>query len=186
MRVDRSRAHLTNRGCFRPAAGVLALMLALVPSSADSQFISQSTSSRNLLEGNWQSCQEPPSGAYSERVYDHVVNGVGQFEVHLGPRREFALFQGVQDEHRDHASPENLLQPYRVPLEGTRAKHRWEIPSLNVVLHRHARWRGANRLRELVRPAGAAREDIVVASRLDCARPLPRLPSSTPNARISG
>ena len=48
---------------------------------------------RNILEGNWQSCRER-DGQYTERVYDHVVNGVGQFEVHMGPRREFAIFTG--------------------------------------------------------------------------------------------
>jgi len=32
-----------------------------------------------------------------ERVYDHLVNGVGQFEVHMGPRREFAIFEGPQE-----------------------------------------------------------------------------------------
>jgi hypothetical protein len=109
------------------------VLFVLVGRPAFAQFISQLTSSRHLLEGNWQSCQEPPNGVYSERVYDHVVGGAGQFEVHMGPRREFAVFQGVQDEHRDHSSPDNLLRPYRVPLEGTRAKHRWEIPTLNVV-----------------------------------------------------
>src|ERR1019366_4331521 len=66
---------------------------------------------RNILEGNWQSCRER-DGSYAERVYDHVVNGVGQFEVHMGPRREFAIFKGVQDEHRDHESAENLLKPF--------------------------------------------------------------------------
>jgi len=62
----------------------------------------------------------------------HMVNGVGQFEVHLGPKREFAIFKGVQDEHRDHDSTDNLLHPFRVALEGTRAKQRWEIKSLNL------------------------------------------------------
>jgi hypothetical protein len=113
---------------------LLAILFLFVAAPAEPQFISQVTSSRHLLEGNWQSCQEPPSGTYSERVYDHVVSGVGLFELHMGPRREFAVFQRVQDEHRDHASPENLLSPYRVPLQGTRAKQRWEIPSLDVVL----------------------------------------------------
>ena len=56
-----------------------------------------------------------------------------RFELHMGPRREFALFKGVQDAHRDHDSPENLLKPYRVALDSGRAKQRWEIPSLNVV-----------------------------------------------------
>jgi hypothetical protein len=97
------------------------------------QFVSQPSSPRNILEGNWQSCQEPPGGPYTERVYDHVVNGEGQFEVHLGPRREFAIFAGVQDDHRQHTSPENLLRPFRLSLaDGLRANHRWEIPALNL------------------------------------------------------
>jgi hypothetical protein len=62
-----------------------------------------------------------------------VVNGVPQFEVHLGPRREFAIFTGVQDEHREHDSPDNLLKPFRVAMDAGRAKQRWEVPSLNLV-----------------------------------------------------
>jgi len=85
----------------------------------------------NILEGNWQSCREN-DGQYAERVYDHVVNGVGQFEVHMGPRREFAIFKGVQDAHRDHDSSENLLKPYRVPMDAGRAKQHWDVPSLNL------------------------------------------------------
>ena len=96
-----------------------------------SQFTSFSHDSRNILEGHWQSCREA-DGRYAERVYDHVVNGIAKFEVHMGPRREFAIFKGVQDGHRDHASPENLLKPYVVAMDAGRAKHRWEIPSLNL------------------------------------------------------
>jgi hypothetical protein len=107
-------------------------MLLLAAQPASSQFVSLSGNPHNILEGNWQSCQDPSTGRYSERVYDHVVNGVGQFEVHLGPRREFAIFKDVQDEHREHSAPENLLQPYRVLMEGTRAKQRWEIPALKL------------------------------------------------------
>jgi len=94
-------------------------------------FISYSSNPRNVLEGNWQSCQDE-RGRYAERVYDHLVNGVGQFEVHLGPRREFAIFRGVQDEHREHNSTENLLKPYSVPMQGSRAERRWEIPELKL------------------------------------------------------
>lgn len=94
-------------------------------------FRSFSGNPRNILEGNWQSCREN-DGHYSERVYDHVVNGVGQFEVHLGPEHEFAIFKGVQDEHREHSSRDNLLKPYRVVVEANRAKQRWEIPSLSL------------------------------------------------------
>ena len=96
------------------------------------QFTSFSHDPQNILEGHWQSCREA-DGPYTERVYDHVVNGVGLFEVHLGPRREFAIFSGVQDGHRDHESPQNLLKPFRVPIENGRAGRTWEIPSLNLV-----------------------------------------------------
>jgi len=91
-----------------------------------------SSDSKHILEGNWQSCRDR-DGQYAERVYDHLVNGVPKFEVHMGPRREFAIFGGVQDAHRDHNSPENLLKPYIVALDAGRAKQRWEIPSLNLV-----------------------------------------------------
>jgi hypothetical protein len=119
----------------RPAwllSGVLASALALGISPAAAQlFRPFSSDTRHILDGNWQSCRER-DGTYAERVYDHVVNGVGQFEVHMGPRREFAIFKGVQDAHRDHDSPENLLNPFRVAFENGRAKQRWEIPSLNL------------------------------------------------------
>ena len=104
---------------------------AIAAAAGVSQFTSFSHDPRNILEGHWQSCREA-DGRYAERVYDHVVNGVAKFEVHMGPRREFAIFKGVQDEHRDHASADNLLKPYVVPMEAGRAKRRWEIPSLNL------------------------------------------------------
>jgi hypothetical protein len=115
--------------------GLLAIAIALtalaVAPAAAQLFRPFSADPRNILEGNWQSCRES-DGQYAERVYDHVVNGVGKFEVHMGPRREFAIFKGIQDAHRDHDSPENLLKPYRVPMEAGRAKQQWEIPSLNL------------------------------------------------------
>src|SRR6266508_2100025 len=110
--------------------GVLVSAAAGVPLTAG-QFTAFSRDTRNILEGNWQSCRER-DGQYTERVYDHVVNGVPKFEVHMGPRREFAIFKDVQDAHREHNSPENLLKPYVVVLEGGRAKRHWEIPSLNL------------------------------------------------------
>ena len=111
---------------------MLALTL-LTPRATAAQWISYSSNPRNILEGSWQSCLDH-DGRYTERVYDHVVNGVGLFEVHLGPRREFAIFKGVQDQHRDHESPDNLLKPFRVLMEGGRARQRWEVPSLKVSL----------------------------------------------------
>lgn len=111
---------------------LLAAALLLAARPAAHQFTPFSHDPRNILEGNWQSCREA-DGRYSERVYDHVVNGVGRFEVHMGPRREFAIFKSVQDEHRDHESRDNLLKPFRVAMEGAFASQKWEIPSLNLV-----------------------------------------------------
>jgi hypothetical protein len=111
--------------------GVFAAAFAFTMQPAAAQFTPYSHDPTNILEGNWQSCRER-DGQYTERVYDHLVNGVGQFEVHMGPRREFAIFKDVQDAHRDHASADNLLKPHRVVFESGRAKHRWDIPSLNL------------------------------------------------------
>jgi hypothetical protein len=112
--------------------GLALAVLTFTAVSVCAQFTSYPRSSHAILEGNWQSCREA-DGRYSERVYDHVVNGVPKFEVHMGPRREFAIFEGVQDEHRAHDSPANLLRPYRLDVEGNLAKHEWKIPSLDLV-----------------------------------------------------
>ena len=112
---------------------ILVACVFLAPRSTEAQWISYTSNPRNILEGSWQSCLDQ-SGRYTERVYDHVVNGVGLFEVHLGPRREFAIFPGVQDDHRDHDSPDNLLKPFRVLMEGGRARQHWNVPSLKVSL----------------------------------------------------
>jgi hypothetical protein len=117
---------------YQCCVGVMSTVgLLLVARPAAPQFTSFTHDSRNILEGSWQSCREE-DGQYSERVYDHVIGNGGRFEVHLGPRDEFAIFAGVQDAHRDHSSPDNLLKPYRVRAEGGRAKERWTIPSLGL------------------------------------------------------
>ena len=124
--------HALARGTWL-LTGVWVSVLVLVAQPAAAQFTPASHDPRNILEGNWQSCRER-DGQYAERVYDHVVNGVPVFEVHMGPRREFAIFQGIQDEHRDHESPANLLKPFRVPMLAGRAKQRWEVPALNLAM----------------------------------------------------
>jgi hypothetical protein len=124
------------RASARAVAAIACGVVVAVGSApvARAQFTSYSTDPRHILEGNWQSCRQA-DGSYSERVYDHVVNGVGQFEVHLGPKREFAIFAGVQEEHRRHDSPANLLQPYRLDVAGNLASHEWRVPSLNLVFN---------------------------------------------------
>lgn len=116
------------------AVSAVTIVIVFVAAVASAQFTSYSKNSKNILEGNWQSCREA-DGSYSERVYDHKVNGVPKFEVHMGPKREFAIFSGVQEEHRDHGSPANLLKPYNLDVDGNLASHEWKIPSLNLVFN---------------------------------------------------
>ena len=88
-----------------------------VAAFVQAQFTPFSDRKRALLEGNWQSCREA-DGQYGERVYDGKWPGLAAFELHMGPYHEFALFRGIQDEHRDHNSPDNLLKPYNVEIRG--------------------------------------------------------------------
>ena len=115
-----------------PLPGLCVAVFFAVAAPAVAQYIPFSKDPRNILEGNWQSCMQR-DGSYGERVYDHVVNGVGLFEVHLGPKREFGIFKDVQEDHRAHDLTDNLLGPhYVVVMEASRAKQTWEIPSLNL------------------------------------------------------
>jgi hypothetical protein len=95
------------------------------------QFTSFNDRSRAMLEGNWQSCRAA-DGEYSERIYDGRWEGIAPFELHLGPYHEFALFRGIQDEHRDHDSKANLLYPYTVEVVGSSARQGWDVAGLHL------------------------------------------------------
>ena len=97
----------------------------------NAQFTSFSDHKRALLEGNWQSCREG-DGQYSERVYDGKWPGTGPFELHLGPFHEFAFFRGVQDEHRDHRSADNLLKPYNLEIRANTARQSWDVDGMHL------------------------------------------------------
>ena len=84
-----------------------------------------------LLEGNWQSCREA-DGQYAERVYDGKWAGLAPFELHMGPYHEFALYRGIQDDHRDHKSADNLLKPYVVEIRANAAKQSWDVDGLHL------------------------------------------------------
>src|SRR5262249_52126766 len=89
----------------------LLLPIVLASAAAGGQYTPFHHDPRLLLEGNWQSCFDERMGQFDEKIYDQPRLGI---EVHLGPGDEFAIFEGIQDEHREHRSPGNLLQPYRV------------------------------------------------------------------------
>jgi hypothetical protein len=98
---------------------------------SQAQFRPFSDHSRALLEGNWQSCRES-DGQYGERVYDGKWAGMQPFELHMGPYHEFALFRGIQAEHRDHNSPDNLLKPFNVEIRANSAKQVWDAAGLHL------------------------------------------------------
>lgn len=110
---------------------VIAVSIFGVAAVGDAQFSPFTDRSRALLEGNWQSCRER-DGLYSERVYDGRWPGLPPFELHLGPYHEFALFRGIQDDHRDHNSPENLLKPHTVEFQANRAAQTWDAAGLHL------------------------------------------------------
>jgi hypothetical protein len=97
----------------------------------DAQFRSFSDHTRALLEGNWQSCRED-DGQYGERVYDGKWAGLEPFELHMGPYHEFALFRGIQDDHRAHTAADNLLKPFNVEIRANTARQAWDVGGLHL------------------------------------------------------
>ena len=95
----------------------------LTAALAEAQYTPFHHDPKLLLEGNWQSCFDERAGQFDEKIYDQPQLDL---EVHLGPGDEFAIFKGIQDEHRDHRSPDNLLQPFRV----REPRQRWDLPQL--------------------------------------------------------
>ena len=97
----------------------------------NAQFRPFSDRTRALLEGNWQSCREG-DGHYGERVYDGKWAGLEPFELHMGPYHEFALFRGIQDDHREHTSADNLLRPFNVEIRSNAARQTWDAGGLHL------------------------------------------------------
>ena len=95
------------------------------------QFTSSNDRRISIIEGNWQSCRES-DGKYSERVYDGKLPGIGPFELHMGPYHEFALFRGVEDDHREHTSADNLLKPFTVDVVANIGRQKWDAGGLHL------------------------------------------------------
>jgi hypothetical protein len=119
------------RAGWQLIAGLTVATCLGVAALGHAQFRPFTDHARALLEGNWQSCREG-DGQYGERVYDGKWPGLDPFELHMGPYHEFALYRGIQDEHRAHTSSENLLQPYNIPLRANAARQSWDVNGLHV------------------------------------------------------
>jgi hypothetical protein len=113
------------------AAIAVAVCLGRADLSRAQLFRPFSDHSRALLEGNWQSCRDA-DGQYGERVYDGRWAGLAPFELHMGPYHDFALFRGIQDDHRDHNSTDNLLRPHTLEIRGNNAKQSWDVDGLHL------------------------------------------------------
>ena len=125
---------MKHRALEWPAITGAVIVLGLVLAArGDAQFTSFNDRSGSILEGNWQSCRGS-EGEYSERIYDGKTPAVGAFELHLGPYHDFALFRGVQNTHRDHDSPDNLLTPHTVDVRNSAGSHTWNVEGLRLAV----------------------------------------------------
>lgn len=91
-----------------------------------------------LSAGSWVSCpMDDGSGDYGEKALDYKVNGHSWFEIHYGPRDEFAIFAGNAPAHIDHDDGRNLLRPsYHYGDVATAIGGRnWSIASLGISLN---------------------------------------------------
>lgn len=65
-----------------------------------------------LLKGAWASCPMSDRDDYTEIAFQHTERGRVIWELHMGPRDEFALFAGEPLEHIAHNDPRNQLTAY--------------------------------------------------------------------------
>jgi hypothetical protein len=89
-----------------------------------------------LHQFSWQSCRQD-DGSYAELALQHTaIKGAAtiiEWELHLGPRNEFALYDRVVNHPDDvaepHDSPDNLLMPqFRIEDQPSI----WRVPSLHL------------------------------------------------------
>jgi len=123
---------MARRGAWRRIAGFTLFAVFGAATLGHAQLFRPFTDrSQSMLEGNWQSCRET-DGQYAERVYDGRWQGLEPFELHMGPYHDFALFRGIQDDHRDHDSANNLLKPHKLDVIGNNARHSWDVNGMHL------------------------------------------------------
>lgn len=90
-----------------------------------------------ISEGSWESCpMNDGSGDYAEKALDYSVKGHPWFEIHYGPRDEFAIFAGNTPDHIEHTDARNLLKPaFHFEDIESRTGRNWSIASLGIHLN---------------------------------------------------
>jgi len=90
-----------------------------------------------IAEGIWVSCPDDSDDGYAEKALDYQTKGIPWFEIHYGPRDEFAIFAGNTPEHLSHEDARNLLKPaYHYADVATVAGGRnWSLPRLGIRLN---------------------------------------------------
>ena len=95
------------------------------------QFTSFSDHKRALLEGNWQSCREGGRPIQRAGVRRQMA-GHRPLRAPPGAVSRFAFFRGIQDEHRDHSSADNLLKPYNLEIRANAARQSWDVDGMHL------------------------------------------------------
>lgn len=90
-----------------------------------------------LSAGTWESCPDDSEAGYSEKALDYSVKGHPWFEIHYGPRDEFAIFAGNTPEHISHTDDLNLLKPafHYEDVQTVSGGRNWGIASLGIHLN---------------------------------------------------
>lgn len=89
-----------------------------------------------LHQGTWESCVVTEDGLYAERILEHRQNGALEWELHLGPGSEFALFDHMVNLEGHPHDVDNLLNPYII----TWTAQEWNVEhlALTIVVLRNA------------------------------------------------
>ena len=92
------------------------------------------------MAGSWSSCPlDDGSGDYGEQAltFQTAHGKIPWFEIHYGPRDEFAIFTGNTPEHIDHDDARNLLRPayHYGDLETKAGGRNWSLARLGIALN---------------------------------------------------
>lgn len=112
-------------------------LLLLVLLSGQTAWTSARSRPEAILEGTWQSCPDNEDGSYGERIFARRWKNKLQYEIHMGPRDEFAVFAfDTPEGDVPHGDPQNLLTPaYHFDDVQSVTGRNWHVASLGLHLN---------------------------------------------------